>query len=86
MTTADSDAKHIRLRPHGLEGLIRDNACGYEGKVEDRRNRVLFFAALEASIFFLEFLNTPRGINQFLLASEIRMAGGTNLDPHFAVH
>ena len=63
-----------------------NNACGYEGKMEGRGNGYLLFAALDTCIFLLEFLNTPRGINQFLLSGEIRMTGGTNLDSHLFIH
>jgi hypothetical protein len=86
MTTTEANENPCLPKQKGRMVPAYGNACGYEGYNGKQENRSLLFASLEAGIFFLEFLNATRGINQFLFPCEIGMTGGTNLDLHLFIH
>lgn len=73
------DKRSVGRQPFRI-AVLRFHDPEYRGEhgqemFEKRAERLLFFAALEASVFFLEFLDPPRGINQLLLAGEEGVTG-----------
>ena len=51
----------------------------------EKKEKLLFVFLVELGVFLFKFLNTTCSIDQFLLAGEERMTGGTDFNLHFTI-